>query len=1648
MAKKRLNRKLALIGFVIFVLVAIVAIVGLLQLSRDPQKFIKDGDAALASARQATDKEQRNDIYKEAERNYKKAYGHSKTDELKVETLYRLADVYTDIGDWRRTLGCWSQIVRLDPKDVKARYSQLKYFYIIAQIVSGPVWQEVATQASAFIEITEKPGAASELAAEDTSKWEIDALKQPGETAHKLGPYLRMVQGRAKLEITQLGMVTNKEETLKQAVAAFEAVKQLEPTNADVYQYLAQAAAFKGEMETSKGDMDARTRGQEEAIKLLKEGVKATNDGVKANITLLDMKHKFSFTQVNIASSGQQKVLLAMEPEYLSLAAKFSSSAEAISALAGFYADFRLGPAYLDKAIEAIEKAIALDQNNVDYAVIAANLYSRRFNIRKQNADMNKTIEIAKNALLLPGAQETTGPRAAATRTNQTRLHIILANSYLDQILDSAKPLGESDGQQLLTNAQQEVQQLEQLYGSGDDPQVIKWQGLVELASAKLGNGDAGPAVRKLYKTYTQLQASARPDARLSYRLAKTFANGTESGAVGEFLVNALQSAIEASQPEARLGYIELLLKAAMWKAALANLDLFEERYGVTDASRILRIRAHIGAREFADAERYLEQISQQDPSWKTLKMAVLVIKGQQLRAIIGHRDEKPQTSAVLMDVLIQKRPPEAVDQRSTEQILAEIKNNLSVFIEYIDKLPPADLNSMDTSAIASMCDDAIAAGQLEQGNLIVDKLLKYQPDNSTVLYYKRVLAEPDPVKVPAERSKQIKEDILAGIADPVRRAVSLGVFYQANADPNKAAEQFRKLVPPPVGTGELQPDDMSRRRAAGFLFDIAVENKNWEIADKIVQTAKQENYDDCSGDFFAARVALAKGQYEAALASIDSALLQRPVFGYGHLLRSHINVSLGNDTAALADIHTAASTNPFDKAIARELANRLYLRNQNLGKSVSPSQLAEAKGALDWAMALNPNDSQLMSFYAEYIGENDPNRALALRQSLQENMPSVHNALLLARLATRLGLDSTDAQRKQALLTMAASALDQAKSYDPQNPAVLESYAEYYRQTDQQDKAEKMLKETQDTQLLWRHYVKAGRYDDARKTLEQSYQTNPKDKSTLYGLLSLAEKTGDKTAATKYGEQLLSTEETSENTLLLVQTYLNLGLVKEAEQKLTSFREKYPNDGKGMLLSAWLSMKQGQLKEALELTNKRLESDQSDAVAWQLRGQINGMMTAYDQAIMDLKQSKALSDTAVTRIVLAKIYLKVGRTEDAAIELKSVIEDPQAPDEARGMLEQIYSRAQQKEALDDFYTKTLKQLPDSVYWYKHAAGFAGASGDIVKAEQLYSTALQKSIEQERPDGDALGGYLRAIMSSGKMDKLFEEAGKYIDGNLAPVAYLRMAEGKMKLGDRATAIQYCKKAVDKAGDNDMLAVQMLQKTYELLGEQETEQLCRQKLEAQPESLTANLSMYNLCRLKGDYSKAVEYLDKCLKATAPDQPQWLGYTMRKAEVFILAFSKTADNKYLKDAMGTYESLLAKMPNNTSILNNVAYILADSNQDLDKALEYAKRANEIQPDNPEYLDTYALALYKKGKYSEAVQFGRAAIQQYDTQQKSPPVEVYEHLAQAHEQLGELSQARVVYQQALEAGGENIQKPVKERINAAIERLGKGKSNEKKE
>jgi tetratricopeptide (TPR) repeat protein len=130
----------------------------------------------------------------------------------------------------------------------------------------------------------------------------------------------------------------------------------------------------------------------------------------------------------------------------------------------------------------------------------------------------------------------------------------------------------------------------------------------------------------------------------------------------------------------------------------------------------------------------------------------------------------------------------------------------------------------------------------------------------------------------------------------------------------------------------------------------------------------------------------------------------------------------------------------------------------------------------------------------------------------------------------------------------------------------------------------------------------------------------------------------------------------------------------------------------------------------------------------------------------------------------------------------------------------------------------------------------------------------------------------------------------------------------------------------------------------------------------------------------------------------------------------------------------------MPNNTSILNNLAYMLAKNNERLAEALKYAERANEIRPNSPALLDTYAYVLYKNDKVSEAVEFFQAALQQYEVNKIPVPAEVYENLGVTKEKLGARSEAIAAYERALQAGAETLSEPARQRITEAIERLSR--------
>jgi len=1656
MAKRRLNKKVAFIGSAILVVLLVGAIWVVLDLSRDPSQFIEDGDAAVLAK-----------DYQAASTSYLAAFKRADNDEARKEILFKLVDVSILSGQWSLVLGYWDKIITIDTNNVRARFGRLTYLYIVAYGGNRQIWQQVHTKATELLNVAEQAG----LLMEDVAKWDVFPADERLSVSQKLGAYLHLVKGRAALEMTILGVVTNKETTLNEAIADLEEVKNLEKDNIEVYRYLAGAAVEKGKLLALMGKFEEREKSAQEAKKILEEAVEIADNNPKAHANLLALKLAFARR-----AKPARDELLALEDEYLTFTKRFATSPEAFVALSEYYSDVsyytasEAGLQYLDKAIKAIDKAVELDDQNVANTIKAMNLHYRRFSLYAQTPDLHKSMELAKKALTLPDAQETRGPWSFVNKVNRFTLYSLLAHSSIHEVLEPSETRTESETNDWVANAEDAVREIEQIFQSGQEPQVVKWRGMVDLAKGNRRDG-----VKKLHAAYEQIKTlkPTKPPWRrdsqfayLSYILARVFKDSSEVGAVAEFLTSALYSGIADTVPEARLDYIEAILKFRLWSDAIENLDVFESRLIPNTRSRLLRIRTFIGAGEFDKAAEALAERPNDDPNTIELSLALVQARIRQAQLNIARTESKREMSDLYGGSGLEDRPDDAIV--NVQFMKKELNGYRLLEVQLVEKLLSIQPEAVTPASIVGICRHYVVQDDVAKAKELADRYLRDFPDNADVLIYKQMLSEPEPGMASKERHDEITEKVLLSIAEPTERSLKLGVFYRRNQKLQEAVTEFKKVLnmqPPPSELAKTwcfskAEDTKPRVLAARHIFDIALETEDWTLANEVKAVATRDDLDYCEGQVFAARLAYAKKDLDSALSKIDECLKQRPIFSRGYTLRSSINSALGKDHNALEDIRKAVTQDPLNAVIAKELARLLYIRNKNAGDNVTFEQTNEAKISLERAISLDPGDVQLRSFYADFIASKEPLKAVAILQALQRAGVTFANSIRLGELATNVARDETDAQRKEVLFAIAGAALEEAKKLKPGDKLMLHRYTEYLRAMGRDQEVKQLLTQANESGLLWNHYFQRGQYHDAEQVLIKLRETDPDNPNVVKGLLLVAEKTNNREAAEKYSAELVSLDPSVDNHLIQIQSYLRVGLVKEAGLKLQSFTENYPDEPRTLLLRAWLSMRKGQLEDALDLTNRYLQGNADNAAGWRLRGEIYFYAGDMTKAINDFKKSKSLATEAVTRVVLAKAYLRIARYEAAITELKMAISAPQAPLDARLLLEEAYKKLERTDSLKKFYDDTINEFPGSVFWLNRAATFAIDSEEFDRAEQLFGKAFQikheaytntdkKDLRFDALYASAFDGYMRTlILQAGtansrtwnpkKLDEVFEQAKIHVDTDYAPLAFLRMAQAKMNLGHKKTAIEYCRKAVDKAEKNEALAGEVLLRMFLLLGPDETEKFCMEKLQANPDSLPANFTMFNLKKINRQYEEAIRYISKCIELTDADNPRRVDYTAKKAEILTLAYQRRSDNKFLIMAIADYESLLAKMPNNISVLNNLAFMLAENNERLPDALKYSQRAYETMSNDPEILDTYGYVLHKNGKSSEAVEYLAASLQQYEQRKTGAPPDIFEHLGMAREAIGDKLGALADYEQALQVGAGMLSGKAKKRINEAIERL----------
>ena len=1503
--------------------------------------------------------------YKRAEESLGRAYAFGKTDAYKIERLFEMADFHLTQNEQHEAN--WPKALRCWNTVINIAPKNV------------PARQKMMQY---FYDMADSGSTAAWKNVYDNAKELIEFNKaQGGDVDTKLLEAF----GRASLSIARQGSTTNRKEYLDQAVSSFETLIQREPAVASHYSYLADAILVQGDLDEQAGLIKARDKARLAALKKLDEAVENADNKGEAQAT------RYAFNLQTIGNDPNKVETLRAQMEGTIKAA--APDAKLLMVLSQAYEIPGKGDAKaeLNRAIETVRQAGQLAPDEFEYSYRLATLLYRKGSAFQDAATTQDAVTLAEEMKKSPHAQDIPGPRQGRNLAYRNAINVFLAEYYLDKAFDLP---GEAEA--WIGKAEPLVNQIKQYYGSGENVAVQQWEGLLALAK---GKRDVG--VRLLYRAYEQAKALDVPDQPstidpvLCVALARIAQQDNQVGLQREFLEKALsnRTRIVLNKPSLILDYAELMARFRSWNQAASLAAIYQQRYGANDRSQAILTGAALALGDTASIKKAIADLPDKSLERKMLELKFVSSQITQItRQIAQLENEKKKPSEETLKTLGTLLP------RQHQLLLDTIE---------------ASPEKIDVPLLHSVCVYDLQNGKKADAVALLDAYLTGVPDALALKVLRRQADEPNPLAIPVDRYAAIQADVIESISDPKKRAMASAEVFRSKGEYDKALEMLTLAAQ----ADKANDDDVVQQQ-----FDIAIERNDVKSAEDLLRTLRTRNMDGCEGNLAAAQVELLKKDYPLALRRVDEALAIKPLISFGYYLKSRLYQLMENIDAATKESQRSIQMDPLNSLYAKNHASILFNRNTALGTRVTPAQQSELEQAITIAMVLNPNDWQLQSVYAEVISGQSPDRAMAIRQQLLQSYPSVANAVMLGNLALRMAQIEQNPAKKTGLIELSGKAYAQALELEPANEGAKAAYADYLRQTSQSEKAEELLRG--DKNLLWRYYLQNSQFDKAEELLLQLHQADAKDSTALRGLILTAEGKGNRSDIKKYLDLLAALELDKDNELWLLQKYLDGGFVEEVDKKLASFKERYPDEKIVLLLEAWAKMTAGLLDDALTLTNRYLESDGENAGAWRLRGRLYRLMNAPGKAIDDLQRSKSLAPDAAVSMELATVYSEMGQVDAAIGELVNGLQNPQAPLQMRVMLESLYQRNNRTKELEQFYAQTLEKFPDTPFWSLQAGQFYLSQKNAAKAVPYLKKAWDTLQSQKAVNPVALNLYLEAMVQNRQYDDVFTLASGMVDGPLAPIAYSHMAQSQFKQGQKEKAESLFFTALDKSGGMDLFQDTTLSMMLKTVGQESAVRWVQKN----PQALPNLLLDYRLALLGEQYNRGIDLIDKCLAGMSPDAPEWSNFALKKANLLVQAYAKTTDKEYLKRAIDLFKQVLERYPESTSLLNNLAYMLAANDEQPDQALQYARRAHQKEPGNPVYLDTYAFTQYKAGQPEEAQRNLLRAIQLYEVTRVPIPWDLYHHLALAQEKLGETAKAIDSYRKAIEATPKAPEKELK--------------------
>jgi Flp pilus assembly protein TadD len=234
----------------------------------------------------------------------------------------------------------------------------------------------------------------------------------------------------------------------------------------------------------------------------------------------------------------------------------------------------------------------------------------------------------------------------------------------------------------------------------------------------------------------------------------------------------------------------------------------------------------------------------------------------------------------------------------------------------------------------------------------------------------------------------------------------------------------------------------------------------------------------------------------------------------------------------------------------------------------------------------------------------------------------------------------------------------------------------------------------------------------------------------------------------------------------------------------------------------------------------------------------------------------------------------------------------------------------------------------------------------------------------------------------------------------------------MMAGDIAALHQQFGKAVEsynaipEASPLHWLARMRVAETYEASGHADLAAALLGDIAKQPSMrINALVSLGDMYRRHDEFSKALKSYDAALAETGPvTEDTWQLIYARGMSLERMGQWSLAEKDLLK--------ALEFQPDNPMILNFIGYSWVDKGINVEKAMDFLRRAVALKPDDGYILDSYGWAFYRAGQYDKAVKWIEQAVAQVPDD-----ATILDHLGDAYWQAGRKNEARFKWRRASE-------------------------------